>query len=437
MKRKIILATFIFLLMLLLSVLSFASVVTVGVENVVIEGGEDSEIVELPISISNNSGLSGLQLNVYYSDKLSVEGITHGDALSNLDFLQSGSLDLNPIVLIWDSLNVEDDTNGIVAKIKFLVPRDINKNYLIRVEVVDAYDFNINTVEIETVNGVISVKEAKKVECIGVSLVLDGAIGMKIYFSVDETKISANSIFVQTSGFELVQNRLMYDATKNMHYAMIYISPKDSSKHFDFKASYNVGTNKKEITIQDLNVLSYIESFKELAKTDAELVKAEALVDSLESYIDYADSYFNNREALDNVTADLDAINAVEQSSKIGTLNGLEFYGTTLLLEDKTTIRHYFKVTDKTAQNTFVVNGVELAPQYKVDGDITYLYVDIADIAAQDLDEYYTLVVSDDCEVSYSALNYVKNKVNDSNGKLSNLVKALYNYYYEANEYVK
>ena len=119
---------------------------------------------------------------------------------------------------------------------------------------------------------------------------------------------------------------------------------------------------------------------------------------------------------------------------KTGKASGIEHYASSLILEDTTTVRHYFALEGEISDYTFTVNGAELEA---VDLGCGIICVDIADIPAQNLDELCNLTVNDSYTISYSPLNYIKQTVDSDNTKLSALVKALYNYWYQAELYVK
>ena len=227
-----------------------------------------------------------------------------------------------------------------------------------------------------------------------------------------------------------------YDNDKGSYYTVVYVSPKDADNR-EIRITLKYLQDGKEVTLdtETVTVNGYIDAFKELAenKPDSEYGKALELVETMESYTKYADSFFGNGDALEDVSTDTEAIEKIEEPINEGTLSNVELFATSLVLEDKTTIRHYFKYSGDYTEHTFKVGDKTLAP--KVKGDL--IYVDIENVVAQDVDKVYTLTVSDEISVSYSVLNYVKQAVDSSDKKLSNLVKALYNYYVQAESYAK
>ena len=187
---------------------------------------------------------------------------------------------------------------------------------------------------------------------------------------------------------------------------------------------------------------AYCESYKEKYPSGDFI----GLIAALELYAAAAAAYFDGGEPV-SVEADIP-----ESEAKIGgTLpDGLTHYSATLLLESETTVRHYFTVADghKITDYTFFVDldgdrdmdPAEKLAAYKkatTDGSAIY-YADIAGITPNELDKAYTLYAlgkdGNEYFCTYGALTYAKNKENSQNGRLANLVKALYNYNKVASE---
>ncbi len=283
-------------------------------------------------------------------------------------------------------------------------------------------------------NNSISFVELPLISSSGVSLVLDGSIGVKTYFELYEgvsatVKCVINNTLTSASAESVITPE--YDEEKGLYYVVTYVAPKDID-NTEITLTVIGGDTSEELST--VTVSDYIEKFKELATEDETYANALGLVESLETYTKYADSYFGAVEVLDSVTADTEAINEIASPTKSGTLAGIEHMYTSLILEGKTTIRHYFKVTNSDTEYVFELGGKTLEA---IDLGEGIYCVDIADIAANDLDEVYTLTVNDTLNISYSALNYIKQTVNSDDTAIANLVKALYNYWYQAEQYVK
>jgi len=136
-----------------------------------------------------------------------------------------------------------------------------------------------------------------------------------------------------------------------------------------------------------------------------------------------------------------DAINAAipDKAEINATLAGgkLTYYGFSLLLKSDTALRFYFKKSS---------NDVALSDlSVMIDGDAAeikayndrYVYVDIVNIRADDLDTAYSLTVNGSDIGSYSVLSYVKDTLkNHSDEEQScNTVSALYDFHRNAETY--
>ncbi len=111
-------------------------------------------------------------------------------------------------------------------------------------------------------------------------------------------------------------------------------------------------------------------------------------------------------------------------------LDSLNFYGASLVYRDKIAVRYYF--TGDMTGGTFTANGNTYIPIAK-DGMV---YVEIADILPQDLDQQITLTVTDaegnELSVTYGPMNYIVRMNEKGSDTLKALVKALYNYHLAA-----
>lgn len=116
-----------------------------------------------------------------------------------------------------------------------------------------------------------------------------------------------------------------------------------------------------------------------------------------------------------------------------GAVAGVEFYGSSLILEGRTTIRHYFKMDAATAAGITATVDSQAA---KLAKSGSYYYVDITGVDAANLDYFFTLVLTDGTSsytVKYSALTYVYQMLNPPAGYTPNasmvkLAKALFLY---------
>ncbi len=307
------------------------------------------------------------------------------------------------------------------------------------------------------------------VALVGTSLVLDGQIGLKVYMEVDIANVKDVQHYMTkvNNDFYDMRDQLAYgqgyrvgggvnlsegcswatkiqlDKATGYYYFIIYLPAKDlDNTSFETDLGYwpagSTGAQSERIQVSNvgLNFNKYITAAKELAAAgDEEFVKALELVETLETYANYADNYFNKGD--DAAYASTASTEGVEVATRTNaTLEGVAFYGTSLILEDQVTIRHYFTVEDLDAFTA----AYDVAGMYGIKGD--YIYFDIADIPAQEIGTVQTLTIADlegntVYEVNYSVANYIVDMMNDDDANLVSLVNAMYDYYLAAVEYSK
>ncbi len=307
---------------------------------------------------------------------------------------------------------------------------------------------------------------------VGTSLVLDGQIGVRVYFDIDTDLVNVDKVYLystkintdfaradggdngyreygsvtSTASSAKWASKLLFDEAKGLYYITVFVPAKDfdnihieNELQYYLKATeegaediqvkyYNIGT--------DFKVSTYINQAKELAAAgNEEFVAALDLINATDDYVTYADAYFHNKTVDSYKTEAAVEVEAASRSN--AALTGVEFYGTSLILEDNVTIRHYFKVNDIDA---FVQAGYVLDVDYGTKGD--YIYFDITDIPAQELGTQQTLTIKDAegnavYTVNYAATNYMADMMDDSNANLASLVNVMYDYYLAAVDYSK
>lgn len=256
----------------------------------------------------------------------------------------------------------------------------------------------------------------------GQSASLDGTIGFNIYVSADDSYEWNKTI----SGVTGVKNDDgLYVFTYNL-----------AAKDMDKKIKFTVN-DKIDITVSVSDYLA------ELSKTDNESLRN--LADSMSNYGDAAKSFFSGGTVAEQtVTDDLSSYDFT-----IGTKpEGIIYYGSSLILESETTIRHYFKLAEgrDISEYTISVDSMELAPSDSVDSmKLTavekqgYYYIEIQNISAEKLGMPFNIIINGEKVITnYSVLSYV-NKVLESDSiddNLKNLVKALYIYNQNALAYI-
>ena len=167
---------------------------------------------------------------------------------------------------------------------------------------------------------------------------------------------------------------------------------------------------------------------------------AKALVSNMLSYGGAAQKYFevNTDDLADkNITvAEVTVPNdnlSVEVSDQ---LDGINFYGASLVMRSKTAVRFYF-TAESVEGLTFTVNGDTYTPVSAKD-----MYcVEVADINPQDLADVLNMVVSDgtnNLTVSYSPVSYIARMYHKAGSaeQLKAMLKAMYGYHLAALAYI-
>ena len=177
--------------------------------------------------------------------------------------------------------------------------------------------------------------------------------------------------------------------------------------------------------------------------------KLMALMSAIATYGYYANALLNydpdfviHPLADDTPMADVTAASLADYAAQItDTADGVAYYGSSLVLQTTTAIRHYFTVpAGKTVDDfTFLCGGVILTPV--ANGSL--YYVELSNIQSGNLGKTYTVEIFDgsgDTPVnvwSYSALSYAYKALNnpDTAPALANAAKALAVYSQRADAY--
>ena len=112
-----------------------------------------------------------------------------------------------------------------------------------------------------------------------------------------------------------------------------------------------------------------------------------------------------------------------------GEIDGIGFYGASLLFKSKTAVRFYF---------TGDISECDVSVGTLGESNGMY-YIEIGEIAPQSLDEAITLTIQSGEEsitVTYGPMNYMERMSEKGSEDLQLLLKAMYNYHIAATEYV-
>ena len=138
-----------------------------------------------------------------------------------------------------------------------------------------------------------------------------------------------------------------------------------------------------------------------------------------------------------DVTPDMIKTDATDMNAADFSTYGLQYSGSTIVFLSETSMRHYFKITDRDKFDSVKGNitfGSDTPIGYTVKGD--EIYFELKNISAPDLDTLYTLSI-DVAEYRYSVLDYVKACLaSDKTGDdMKALAAAAYLYNQAANAY--
>ena len=119
-----------------------AAGIEIAVESQILQQSSGIETIEVPIKISNNTGILGMTLQVAYDEGLTLTGVAKGGALSSLTFTKPGNFSANPVNLVWDGEAEADTSNGVIATLTFTVSMDSAKDYNIDITTKGVFDDN-------------------------------------------------------------------------------------------------------------------------------------------------------------------------------------------------------------------------------------------------------------------------------------------------------
>lgn len=284
----------------------------------------------------------------------------------------------------------------------------------------------------------------------GVSLLLDGKIGVKVYYEYDSSVIDVDTLAFSAaiknsndSSEREITLPVNLESDGKTAYSIIYVNPKDVDNITVVPTITATRlSDSTTITLSDipeLSVKTYIEEYKKAAETNEVYKPYFKLTSALETYCHCADVYFDaNKTETEAIILTDKEKGSLERAMSFATVTNktggaLVFHSSSLILEESVTLRHYFKVSSGIKLEDLTVEGG--SPLQYPKNSTEYAYVDVENIPAHKLSEFKTVTVNygdKSCQVKFSAINYSAITMNNNNVELSNLTKALYRYSYEA-----
>ncbi len=272
------------------------------------------------------------------------------------------------------------------------------------------------------------------------SLLLEGSIGFKFYvklseFAIDDIDNVEATIDYFGDTYNVALEKADNAVDSGLYTVKFYVAPKETKIPVTLNITYDGVTASVTRRVED-----YVNYVNQNPEGYAECIN---LINEMYNYGEYSRYYFANGTITPNPDlSDVEVtIPSLYAPYKTGSVAGITFNGSSLLLESNTTVRHYFTVEDGAAiaDYTFAVDGYVIQPEAK-DG---LYYIDIGNIIARNLGKLIKLDVMGGNEVMtivYSPLSYAKNVLENNtidDDELPVLVKALYRYYVAASDYFK
>ena len=265
----------------------------------------------------------------------------------------------------------------------------------------------------------------------GSSISLDGTIGVHRYLSLSPEVADDAGAYLELRlpGREkcvlpVSEGEIRSQDGSEYHVFSCSVAAKDVSQPIQASIFRSDGTLMGAFTYSVEEYVAYMTEHP-----DAYSAESVALAQAMLQYGEYAKAYFDG-DALAE-TAEMQNITADTLSgyvmTKSGTLpDGITYYGSSLLLESETTVRHYFKVAEGTD-----LTGYDLIEK---DG---YYYTEDRNIPAGSLGVTRTGTVGG-CGIAYSPMCYARAVLgsDSANQNLKTLMKALYLYDAAAQAYL-
>ena len=264
----------------------------------------------------------------------------------------------------------------------------------------------------------------------GYSLSLDGNIGVNFFMELDKSVIADENAYMK---FRLPNGKtsvvLVGDAKQQTVSGTTYyvFSCEVAAKEMNETITAQIITSDKKGEIYEYSVADYIQYIRDNPTEFDE--KTLSLVNAMAGYGDYAKAYFNNENLDANTEMDAviaDTLASFDKQISGDLPEGITYYGSSLLLESNTTMRHYFKVAEGTDVSALSFSGSK--------GN--YYYIDIPNISAEKLGTIQNVTIGN-CTISYSPMSYAYAVLSSKNTSesLKNLVKSLYLYEQAAEAY--
>lgn len=282
----------------------------------------------------------------------------------------------------------------------------------------------------------------------GHSLSLNGDIGVNFYVDLTEEQAASAAVTFtwMKNGAEKTASVDLKDAERYScgYKATCYVSASDMDA--DITATVSVdgvqigGTDTysvaryADVILTNNEFADYYTALETGNGRNGEqrLTDLRALVSAMLVYGDNAKAYFDqNASAAEPAsTADIPETGCTETDLP----EGVSFEGATLSLRSKTTLSLYFVKEAGAPDIELSMDDKTEGVDYELAQNGNEFVIRIRNIAAAELDNFFTVKVNGTGTVTYSPMTYCYKAANSetASGKLKNTVKALYNYWLAA-----
>ncbi|MDE6426757.1 MAG: hypothetical protein K2K89_11580 [Ruminococcus sp.] len=400
----------------------------VGSDNLLtITGG--AEVITDFMIWSTNGGIAisdGGKLNVseyIFTEKITMDKTAKFEIDSNVGiscygYVENGFAGLEKYVPSGYIMKTIDDSTFIIPKDASLIFDD------------EALKYNLVDKNGNSITGRVTLRYNPYSDGIGEhlaghSISLDGNIGVNFYMELDESVIEDKDAYMQFTlpNGKISKVNVSGAKTDTIDGKLYYVfSCEVAAKEMFDTIKAQIISGDKEGTVYKYSVKDYADYISDHSGYDKKTVN---LVDAMLKYGEYAKSYFSKEETTDISDVEADELAKYEKQTTGNLPDGITYYGSSLLLESNTTVRHYFKVTKGTD-----VSG------YGFKDKNGYYYTEITGISAAKLSTPQTTTIGN-WNISYSPMSYVYSvlKSDSADENLVNLCKALYLYQQTATEY--
>ena len=280
------------------------------------------------------------------------------------------------------------------------------------------------------------------------SLTLDGEIGVNFYLELNDKIVQdTTATMTMEAAGKTISTVNVSDIVQN---GVTVVKGTDGQSHNCYKFSCHVNAKQVADTIKATLKTKYgswseyysVKKYAEEANASSSNENLKALTSALISYGQYTQILFGYNEASIDKSALMDVSSVTVGNlssykySRSGSEDGLKLYGSSLLLKDKTTIRIYYELKSGSITDyTFKIDNEVVTPVQS--GNNGLYYVEVRDIAAQDLETSHTFSAGQLELSNFSALSHVYSVLNyaQSASENKNAMAALYLYWQAAEKY--